>query len=79
MSRTLCPAKVEIILIIRILPRKDYKLYVLMIALIRICRWNVLLCYAQGAWMACKNGIIFPGNCEKTRSDQFMACLIVSP
>jgi len=29
-----------------------------MIALIRICRCNVLLCYVPGAWMACKNGIM---------------------
>jgi len=29
-----------------------------MIALIRICRWNVLLHYVQVAWMACKNSIM---------------------
>jgi len=38
-----------------------------MIALIRICRPNVLLCYAQGACMACKNGImiILPNKQDK--------------
>jgi len=38
--------------------RKDYYIYAKVIALIRICRSNILLCYGQGAQMACKNGIM---------------------